>query len=186
MVAIAQAQKEGVVACIDTEESFDAEDARQAGVDLSALLISQPVFREHATEIADSFMRSGACILVLIFWGPMTCPCSCGDAHPHRIATRHTADGITVYVWSDGGLSSPFFSVRGLGAPASKYTRERRARAVRLVMDDFGVFDLRELAVLVKSAEECLGHSYTDQSLLRLDAIRRANRRLQKRAEWII
>ncbi|HYH56342.1 MAG TPA: recombinase RecA [Anseongella sp.] len=58
---IAEAQKKGgVAAFIDAEHAFDKYYARQLGVDVDNLLISQPDNGEQALEIADNLIRSGA------------------------------------------------------------------------------------------------------------------------------
>ncbi len=64
---IAEAQKtNGVVAFIDAEHAFDANYARNLGVDTDNLLISQPDTGEQALEIADTLVRSGAIDAVVI------------------------------------------------------------------------------------------------------------------------
>lgn len=58
---IAEAQKKGgIAAFIDAEHAFDKYYARQLGVDVDNLLISQPDNGEQALEIADNLIRSGA------------------------------------------------------------------------------------------------------------------------------
>lgn len=64
---IAEAQKLGGVAVyIDTEHALDPEYARNVGIDLDRLLLSQPDTAEQALEIADAFVRSGAVDIVVI------------------------------------------------------------------------------------------------------------------------
>ncbi len=64
---IAEAQKlGGVSAYIDTEHAFDMEYARNVGVDLDRLLVSQPDTGEQALEIADDLVRSGVVDVVVI------------------------------------------------------------------------------------------------------------------------
>ncbi|HEQ98658.1 MAG TPA: recombinase RecA [candidate division Zixibacteria bacterium] len=64
---IAEAQKkDGVVAFIDAEHAFDANYARNLGVDTDNLLISQPDTGEQALEIADTLVRSGAIDVVVV------------------------------------------------------------------------------------------------------------------------
>jgi recombination protein RecA len=59
--AIANAQKAGgIAAFIDAEHAFDAEYAKKLGVDIDALLVSQPDTGEQALEIMDMLIRSGA------------------------------------------------------------------------------------------------------------------------------
>jgi len=65
--AIANAQKNGgVAAFIDAEHALDPEYAKALGVDIDALLVSQPDTGEQALEIADMLVRSGAIDLVVI------------------------------------------------------------------------------------------------------------------------
>ena len=65
--AIANAQKlGGICAFIDAEHAFDAEYAKKLGVDIDALLVSQPDTGEQALEIMDMLIRSGALDLVVV------------------------------------------------------------------------------------------------------------------------
>ena len=65
--AIASTQKEGGVAVlIDAEYAFDAEYAKNLGVDTENLLVSQPDTGEQALEIADTLARSGAVDLIVV------------------------------------------------------------------------------------------------------------------------
>jgi len=65
--AIANAQKAGgICAFIDAEHAFDAEYAKRLGVDIDALLVSQPDTGEQALEIMDMLIRSGALDLVVV------------------------------------------------------------------------------------------------------------------------
>jgi recombination protein RecA len=65
--AIASAQKNGgICAFIDAEHAFDAEYAKKLGVDIDALLVSQPDTGEQALEIMDMLVRSGALDLVVV------------------------------------------------------------------------------------------------------------------------
>ena len=65
--AIAQAQKGGgIAAIIDAEHAFDRSYAKNLGVDLDTLLISQPDNGEQALEIADNLIRSGAIDIIVI------------------------------------------------------------------------------------------------------------------------
>src|ERR1700744_2840615 len=58
--AIANAQKAGgIAAFIDAEHALDPEYAQKLGVDIDALLVSQPDTGEQALEIADMLVRSG-------------------------------------------------------------------------------------------------------------------------------
>jgi recombination protein RecA len=65
--AIAQAQKMGGIAgFIDAEHALDPEYAQRLGVDIDALLVSQPDTGEQALEIADMLVRSGALDIIVI------------------------------------------------------------------------------------------------------------------------
>ncbi|MGE5577556.1 MAG: recombinase RecA [Syntrophothermus sp.] len=64
---IAQAQKEGgIAAFIDAEHAFPADYARNLGVDLDNLLVSQPDTGEQALEIAEALVRSGAVDVIVV------------------------------------------------------------------------------------------------------------------------
>jgi len=65
--AIAQAQKNGgIAAIIDAEHAFDRTYAKNLGVNVDTLLISQPDNGEQALEIADNLIRSGAIDIIVI------------------------------------------------------------------------------------------------------------------------
>jgi recombination protein RecA len=65
--AIAEAQKNGgIAAFIDAEHAFDRFYAKNLGVDIDNLIISQPDHGEQALEIADNLIRSGAIDIVII------------------------------------------------------------------------------------------------------------------------
>jgi len=65
--AIANAQRNGgIAAFIDAEHALDPEYAKKLGVDIDALLVSQPDTGEQALEIADMLVRSGSIDLVVI------------------------------------------------------------------------------------------------------------------------
>src|SRR5919199_258059 len=64
---VANAQKAGgVAAYIDAEHALDTEYARKLGVDVEALLISQPDTGEQALEICEILVRSGAVDVVVV------------------------------------------------------------------------------------------------------------------------
>jgi recombination protein RecA len=64
---IAEAQRAGgCCAFIDAEHSMDPGYAAAIGVDIDALLVSQPDYGEQALEIADLLVRSGEVALVVI------------------------------------------------------------------------------------------------------------------------
>lgn len=65
--AIAEAQKNGgIAAFIDAEHAFDRFYARNLGVDIENLLVSQPDNGEQALEITDHLIRSGAIDIIVI------------------------------------------------------------------------------------------------------------------------
>lgn len=64
---IAEAQKKGGrAAFIDAEHALDPEYARNLGVDVDELLVSQPDYGEQALEIAEMLVRSGAIDVVVV------------------------------------------------------------------------------------------------------------------------
>ncbi|TDI47995.1 MAG: DNA recombination/repair protein RecA, partial [Acidobacteria bacterium] len=64
---VANAQKDGgTAAFIDAEHSVDPEYARNLGVDVDSLLLSQPDSGEQALEITEMLVRSGALAVVVI------------------------------------------------------------------------------------------------------------------------
>ena len=63
---VAQAQKTGVAAFIDAEHALDPVWAKKLGVDVDALLVSQPDTGEQALEICEMLVRSNAVDVVVI------------------------------------------------------------------------------------------------------------------------
>lgn len=64
---IAESQKTGgTCAFIDAEHALDISYAAKLGVDVSALLVSQPDSGEQALEITDILIRSGAVDLIVV------------------------------------------------------------------------------------------------------------------------
>ena len=65
--AVAEAQKlGGEAAFIDVEHALDPVYAKALGVDVDALLVSQPDTGEQALEIAEALIRSGAIDMVVV------------------------------------------------------------------------------------------------------------------------
>ena len=65
--AIANAQRNGgIAAFIDAEHALDPEYAKALGVDIDALLVSQPDTGEQALEITDMLIRSGSIDIIVI------------------------------------------------------------------------------------------------------------------------
>lgn len=64
---IAEAQKNGgVAAFVDAEHALDSNYAKNLGVDIDNLLVSQPDTGEQALEIAEALVRSGAIDVIVI------------------------------------------------------------------------------------------------------------------------
>ncbi len=64
---VAEAQKAGgTAAFIDVEHALDPVYAEKLGVDIDALLVSQPDSGEQALEIAEALVRSGAIDLIVV------------------------------------------------------------------------------------------------------------------------
>ncbi|ANE41492.1 recombinase RecA [Fervidobacterium ngatamarikiense] len=65
--AIASVQKlGGIAAFVDAEHALDLNYARNLGINLSELLISQPDYGEQALDIVDELVRSNAVDLIVI------------------------------------------------------------------------------------------------------------------------
>ncbi len=64
---IAEAQKQGgIAAFIDAEHALDVMYAKNLGVDVDNLLVSQPDFGEQALDIVETIARSGAVDVIVI------------------------------------------------------------------------------------------------------------------------
>ena len=64
---IAQSQKKGgVCAFIDAEHALDSSHAKNIGIDIDNLIISQPDYGEQALDIVELLVRSGAVDVVVI------------------------------------------------------------------------------------------------------------------------
>ena len=65
--AIAEAHKKGgIAAFVDAEHALDPNYAKNLGVKIDDLLISQPDFGEQALEIVDTLVRSGAVDVIVL------------------------------------------------------------------------------------------------------------------------
>jgi recombination protein RecA len=65
--AVAEAQRQGgIAAFIDVEHALDPEYAKAIGVDIDALLVSQPSTGEEALEITEQLIRSGALDIIVV------------------------------------------------------------------------------------------------------------------------
>ncbi len=64
---VAECQKKGgIAAYIDAEHALDPEYAKNLGVDIDSLLISQPDTGEQALDITEELVRSGAIDVVVV------------------------------------------------------------------------------------------------------------------------
>lgn len=63
---VAEAQKAGEAAFIDAEHALDPVYARNLGVDIDNLIVSQPDTGEQALEIAEALVRSAAIDVIVI------------------------------------------------------------------------------------------------------------------------
>lgn len=64
---VAESQKAGgTAAFIDAEHALDPEYARNLGVDIDSLLVSQPDNGEQALEITETLVRSGAVDIIIV------------------------------------------------------------------------------------------------------------------------
>lgn len=64
---VASAQKEGkICAFIDAEHALDVQYAKNLGVDVENLLVSQPDFGEQALDILETLARSGAVSVIVV------------------------------------------------------------------------------------------------------------------------
>ncbi len=89
--AIAECQKAGgVAAFIDAEHALDVVYARNLGVKVEELLISQPDNGEQGLEIADTLVRSGAIDLIVVDSVAALIPKSEleGDMTDHAVGTQ--------------------------------------------------------------------------------------------------
>lgn len=65
--AVAEAQKRGgICAYVDAEHALDPVYAKNLGVDVDSLVLSQPDTGEQALEIADTLVRSGAIDILVV------------------------------------------------------------------------------------------------------------------------
>jgi len=64
---IAEAQKKGgICAFVDAEHALDVKYAKNLGVDIDNLFVSQPDYGEQALDIVESIARSGAIDLIVV------------------------------------------------------------------------------------------------------------------------
>ena len=63
---VAEAQKAGMAAFIDVEHALDPIYAKQLGVDVDNLLVSQPDYAEQALEITSALISSGSIDVLVV------------------------------------------------------------------------------------------------------------------------
>lgn len=64
---VAEAQRQGgICAFVDAEHALDVKYAKNLGVDVENLLVSQPDFGEQALEIVETLARSGAVDVIVV------------------------------------------------------------------------------------------------------------------------
>lgn len=81
----------------------------------------------------------------------MSPTCSCGDARPHEIARRRTADDATVVLWSDGAVTGRLgYALPGvpIARPKTAEAIERSLRAGWMLADEVCLYEANEIAAL--------------------------------------
>lgn len=82
-----------------------------------------------------------------------TTNCTCGCTESHVIATRITADGVTIKCWSDGDVTDRLsVALKGLGRSRTTYARESDRKALLDIMDDLSLLDYCEIVPAIKLA----------------------------------
>lgn len=80
--------------------------------------------------------------------------CSCGEARPHEVARRRTADGVSVLLWSDGPVTGRLgYQIEGvpMARPRSAEGRKLALRAGRLLMGEVCIHDAADLGALYEA-----------------------------------
>lgn len=83
--------------------------------------------------------------------------CTCGEAHPHEIARRHTADGISVHLESDGkvlGLMGRSLHGVPVRRPRTAESHRHAVAAGRRFMEWVSFYNAAELGALYADACE--------------------------------
>ncbi len=78
-------------------------------------------------------------------------PCTCGEPHPHEVMRRHTVDGISIHLESDGKVLGLFGrSLAGVPVRRSRTAESHRAAlaAGRMFMNAVGFYAAAELGAL--------------------------------------
>lgn len=92
-----------------------------------------------------------------------TTTCPCGTREDHEIARRRTSDGKTIMFWSDGLVTRAMgFGIKGIGAARSAYETAKNVEAAWLVADEVELYDVDEVAALVKAARRAVRQNHHD------------------------
>jgi hypothetical protein len=84
-------------------------------------------------------------------------PCTCGEPHPHEVMRRHTVDGISVHLESDGKVLGLFGrSLRSVPVrrPRTATSHRLALNAGRMFMNALGFYSADELGQLYADARE--------------------------------
>lgn len=95
--------------------------------------------------------------------------CSCGEAEPHVIARRTTADGFMVHVWSDGWLTNRL-SERIAKLPA---THAFQRKELWTALDLVSLVDWAELKTLAREWRRARGLTGATEATARVEVLRR-------------
>lgn len=83
-------------------------------------------------------------------------PCSCGEGSAHVVGRRRTADGVDVYLWSDGAISGSLgYKLPGvpMRRPRTQDGRNAALRAGRLLLGEVELWDVADVPDLYRAAE---------------------------------
>jgi len=84
-------------------------------------------------------------------------PCTCGEAHPHEVMRRTTADGISIHLESDGkvlGLMGRSLRDVPVRRPRTAESHRLALKAGRLFMNAVGLYSADEIGPLYADACE--------------------------------
>ena len=95
--------------------------------------------------------------------------CSCGTTEPHKVATRETADGKKISLWSDGDVTTCMgWAIKGVGHARSRYATRKHLEAGWLAFADLCVYDYAEVGKLIQAARKAvLQHNFEPREYLR-------------------
>jgi hypothetical protein len=84
-------------------------------------------------------------------------PCTCGEAHPHEVMRRTTADGVSIHLESDGkvlGLMGRSLRDVPVRRPRTAESHRLALKAGRLFMNAVGFYSANEIGKLYADACE--------------------------------